>query len=416
MYRIQNNIFYKSQKNNEEEKIFELNEDSELDLMVIDDFYEDPMAVREFALSQNFDITGNFPGKRTIPFSSTELNATIQECVKSFGNISKLDVHDNGKCIFENCNCFSSSFFINTVESEMPWIHYDEEYTAVIYLTPNAPLNSGTLFLESKKDINILLNDREYDKTKFLEIDKIGNKFNRLIIFNSKKWHLPNNYFGINKEDGRLTQTFWFNIIKNNKEENQKEENQKIIKSLYNCKLNFKRQLNIIVIDNFYKNPSDVRKFAILQNFIVEGNYPGFRTKQFRGKNIEEFLKKIYINFTNKKNNIYNNEYTGSFQYTTSKNRSWIHRDNPYEVSGLIYLTPDAPYTSGTTIYEYYNNTYDENIINKYNRDMTKWKKKDVIGNSFNRFVCFNSSQYHMSNDYFGLDILDGRLFQVFFL
>ena len=36
--------------------------------IIIDDFYENPDDVREFALTQEYNVSGNFPGNRTIPF------------------------------------------------------------------------------------------------------------------------------------------------------------------------------------------------------------------------------------------------------------------------------------------------------------------------------------------------------------
>ncbi len=37
----------------------------QLDLLILDNFYNDPVGVREFALSQAFDVPGNYPGNRT---------------------------------------------------------------------------------------------------------------------------------------------------------------------------------------------------------------------------------------------------------------------------------------------------------------------------------------------------------------
>ena len=31
-------------------------------IIIVDDFYNNPDQVREFALSQEFDVTGNYPG------------------------------------------------------------------------------------------------------------------------------------------------------------------------------------------------------------------------------------------------------------------------------------------------------------------------------------------------------------------
>ena len=36
--------------------------------LIIDDFYNNPYEVREFALRQDFNVTGTFPGYRTKPF------------------------------------------------------------------------------------------------------------------------------------------------------------------------------------------------------------------------------------------------------------------------------------------------------------------------------------------------------------
>ena len=38
---------------------------------------------------------------------------------------------------------------------------------------------------------------------------------------------------------------------------------------------------NLIVIDNFYKNPEKVREFALNEEYSISGNYPGIRTKSF---------------------------------------------------------------------------------------------------------------------------------------
>ena len=40
-------------------------------------------------------------------------------------------------------------------------------------------------------------------------------------------------------------------------------------------------KVNLIVVDNFYDNPDQVREFALAQQFEVRGNYPGLRTKSF---------------------------------------------------------------------------------------------------------------------------------------
>jgi hypothetical protein len=47
---------------------------------------------------------------------------------------------------------------------------------------------------------------------------------------------------------------------------------------------------------------------------------------------------------------------------------------------------------------------------------MTKWELVDRIANRYNRLVLYRSNMYHTSLDYFGKNLQDGRLFQLFFI
>lgn len=200
-----------------------------------------------------------------------------------------------------------------------------------------------------------------------------------------------------------------------------------------------KQSCGLIVIDNFYDNPYEVRSFALRQEFFVQGNYPGRRTKSFATNKIKNIIQKYVEPFggkiidfpipnndisADKNENENKTIYNGSFQYTTSRDRSWIHIDNYNNWAGVLFLTPNAPLTSGTAFYKFYDNTSNEdemilnsnkNEIDTFSQDMTKWKLVDSVGNVFNRLVLFNSKRFHMSMDYFGNSMENSRLFQVFF-
>ena len=67
----------------------------------------------------------------------------------------------------------------------------------------------------SKRDIDLLDNQSEIDKysqdlTKWDLVDRVGNVFNRLILFDSRRFHMSMDYFGDSKENGRLFQVFFF--------------------------------------------------------------------------------------------------------------------------------------------------------------------------------------------------------------
>jgi hypothetical protein len=186
-------------------------------------------------------------------------------------------------------------------------------------------------------------------------------------------------------------------------------------------------RVNSIIIDDFYSNPHEVRSFALEQEFKVRGNYPGERTESFLNDSIKETLQNILYPFAGKITG-WGGDYTGSFQYTTSRDRSWIHTDSYTNWAAVCYLTPDAPLSSGTGLflhketqlrgwshYDGEQNDPDYQIISRDSQDYTKWEMVDRIGNIFNRLILYRADNFHVSLDYFGTDIEDGRLFQVFF-
>ena len=176
-------------------------------LIVVDDFYGNPDETRSFALSQEFDVKGNFPGCRTKDFLTNEVKNCIEEFVKPY----------TGKFIGFS-SIYSGSFQIATAK-DRTWIHSDGNNTGagVCYLTPNAPHTGGTgLFrhkrtgacssLELKKGEDI----ESLDYTKWDLMDIIANKYNRLILYRGDLFHASLDYFGDNKENGRLFQLFFF--------------------------------------------------------------------------------------------------------------------------------------------------------------------------------------------------------------
>ena len=173
---------------------------------------------------------------------------------------------------------------------------------------------------------------------------------------------------------------------------------------------------SIIVVDNFYRNPMEVREFALKQNFSVTGNFPGYRTDQPYATDELRDLMQSYLKPFGMEIDIWNNEpcyHNGMFQYTTTEDRSWIHADSiNTDMAGVVYMTPDAPVSAGTGFYKPKNPV---DLSPPNGKDITKWHLVDQVGNVFNRLVLYNSHLWHMSMDYFGDCKENGRLFQVFF-
>jgi hypothetical protein len=190
---------------------------------------------------------------------------------------------------------------------------------------------------------------------------------------------------------------------------------------------------SLIIIDNFYNNAMDTRNYVLTQEFSVKGNYPGQRTISYATEELKNIIQKYVEPFAGKITqfpmpkadmsdaaSIYN----GAFQYTISRDRSWVHTDAWNNWAGVLFLTPDAPLSGGTGFYRFFNgitcqedtnNLKGQELIDKYSQDLTKWEMVDRVGNVFNRLILFNAHNYHMSLDYFGDTKENGRLFQVFF-
>jgi hypothetical protein len=179
---------------------------------VVDDFYDDPMAVREYALKLDYVESDYHRGKRTEQqhiFPGTKeafervMGKPITKWSETYGMCGR----------FQHC----------TSEDALVY-HYDiQTLAAIIYLTPNAPFLTGTSLIAHKKtkirhlsdpNINDAFMDNgvryHLDGTPFEPVDIIGNVFNRLIIFDAQCIHQATQYFGTNKYNSRLFHIFFF--------------------------------------------------------------------------------------------------------------------------------------------------------------------------------------------------------------
>jgi len=175
--------------------------------------------------------------------------------------------------------------------------------------------------------------------------------------------------------------------------------------------------LDLMVIDNFYSNPDNVRAYALEQPFDVKGNYPGSRTKPYLPQDVKDAIQ-YWMAFAGEITDWFENTgYTGAFQIATAQDRTWIHSDHFNMWAGVCYLTPDAPHTGGTALYRHRATGFyrrgDIEVGDGY--DYTKWDKFDTIGNKYNRLILYRADLFHASVDYFGDNLHNGRLFQTFF-
>ena len=193
-------------------------------LMVIDNFYTNAKETRDYILTQEFKVRGNYPGQRTISKANNHLKEMIQGYIQHFaGKIVKWPMPSTTDIDGQNNAEIYNGAYQYTTSRDRTWIHNDgwNNWAGVLYLTPNAPVNSGTGIFRFKDGTRTvdeaeargnkkILDESSQDYNNWELVDKVGNVFNRLVLFNSKQYHASLDYFGTNKENGRLFQVFFF--------------------------------------------------------------------------------------------------------------------------------------------------------------------------------------------------------------
>tara|TARA_B100001989_G_C24539527_1_gene466665 strand:+ start:224 stop:742 length:519 start_codon:yes stop_codon:yes gene_type:complete len=170
---------------------------------------------------------------------------------------------------------------------------------------------------------------------------------------------------------------------------------------------------NILIVDNFFACAENIRNIALASRYssAEEMNYDvgwrGYRTdelKTFNHKILDQScqkIKKIISSFFN----LTLSEYDGNFYFHIALDKtrytlidfdnSKFHTDNSI-FAGIVYLNPNPPSNSGTTI-----------IIDNVDNE---------VDNKFNRLVAYPSSLIHAPTDLFGDTMETGRLTLSFFI
>lgn len=182
------------------------------DVIVVDDFLADPDVVRRHALQQPF-VKMHSAGLRT-EAQGLHLAPYKQEFERLLGRpVTNWDDNDaNGRF---QC-CFASD--------DVPYHSDSQSRAGVLFLTPNAPIEAGLSLVRGRlsglrrrcSDPRLMEltfgGGAEFDRSRWEEVDRIGNVYNRLVLFDAHYAHGASGYFGSTLEDGRLFQNFFFNL------------------------------------------------------------------------------------------------------------------------------------------------------------------------------------------------------------
>ena len=232
-------------------------------IVVVDHFYNDPDEVRNWAIGEcHFQEPGTHGAVGYRCEADRKFFTNAKECIESVMNGKVEEGTQEGGWEYPTNGCFQ------WCPSGTPIAYHcdSQQYAGVLFLTPNAPTNTGTSLYKHKAtgidwmpqtdeecwkyfscswetlhnaifgkysgekgvpDPNPPNNPKKLlrthesnylDGTQFEKTDEVSNIYNRLVIFDAKKIHAATNYFGDNIHDSRLFQLFFFNLKKDEDE------------------------------------------------------------------------------------------------------------------------------------------------------------------------------------------------------
>ena len=195
---------------------------------VIDNFYQDPLAVRELARTVEYhpegDLRKKFPGEEsTADYFS---DALIEKFSRALGKEVLVD---------RTRNAFGRFRYARKADVRPTQVHYDDtDYTAVVYLSLDRDCRGGTQFFRHREtgldgppsaqwlserrlthqefDAQIVLRDT-LNSQKWELVEQCDMRFNRCVLLKGRDYfHGADHIFGDSFEDARLTQNFFFNV------------------------------------------------------------------------------------------------------------------------------------------------------------------------------------------------------------
>ncbi len=179
------------------------------ELVIVDDFLASPDAFRKLALDQAYTKMGSAGRRSAIRFHSS-IDVTVFEALLQRKILDWEEQPINGR--FQICT------------SEDPIVYHSDtqSHAGIIFLTPDAPVESGLTLVRSRRTgrrrspgdaatASATFDGALLDSTAWETIDKIGNVYNRLVLWDARLIHSASCYFGTKPDDSRLFWMFFFN-------------------------------------------------------------------------------------------------------------------------------------------------------------------------------------------------------------
>jgi hypothetical protein len=202
---------------------------SQADIIIVDNFYEDPDQVRAYALGLEYtrysaDWYSSALEEKESPLRGRGVRLADESIKRKLAKITGSEIDEdswdtsgdgwNGAFHYSLRHVLprgAGSLIHNHVGRDTDVV---DGWSGLVYLTPNAVRESGTGIWMSKATGRCYSLDSVYDK----DIDaydlafRCENVYNRLVLFYASVLHMAEEGFGTTRENGRVFQTFFFNV------------------------------------------------------------------------------------------------------------------------------------------------------------------------------------------------------------
>ena len=196
---------------------------------------------------------------------------------------------------------------------------------------------------------------------------------------------------------------------------------------------------NIIVVDDFYDNPDEVRQFALNANYpepaenytypgknSVDNFYPLSLHKKFESILHQDLVPATpngYFRLSLEKDSFRQDVHVdpaweyGAVYYTNPPEQCideagtsfWIHNKTKMESLSIGNEVPKRVFGFSCSKEQWWTTVYGEGL------DRSKWTRYFLSPMKHNRIVIFRTDLWHSHNYNFGNTIEDGRIVQLFF-
>ena len=199
-------------------------------VVVVDDFYADPYAIREIALLAEYEEknTGNYPGCNSITkFWSEDITQRISQITgdsvdlsdKSYcGKFRFVCKHDVAR-IKIHSDSFHENIWAGVIYLNLPE-HCDGTNSGTtmyrhkasgLSTVPLNPIEAQKIGVSNYEDFQKFVETEGVDKSLWSPELRVDNKFNRLVLFRPWMWHSMEDHFGSDVTNSRLTQLVFLN-------------------------------------------------------------------------------------------------------------------------------------------------------------------------------------------------------------